>query len=138
MLCGYMYLQEEEDDDDIASPKPLQKTPPALQNGVSPKQKKKLQPTAPESPAQKQKTPKANKQQSPNEKTPTVKSAKKEKQTPQQKTPKPEKPTKELTPSPKPQKRSLEGGVVVEDLKVGSGDLAKPGKMVQVLIYLAL
>lgn len=29
-----------------------------------------------------------------------------------------------------PQKRTVEGGVIVEDLKVGNGPVAKPGRMV--------
>lgn len=126
---------EDEDDEVVQSPK-VQKV---QQNGVSPKQSKKQ---VQESPVAKQKTPKPNKQQSNAknaEKTPNAKSVKKEKQSPKQAkglqaeaTPKQQKGSQAET-SPKQQKqRTLEGGVIVEDLKVGTGEIAKPGRMVQV------
>lgn len=63
------------------------------------------------------KTPKQEKAKTPNEK--------KAKQ-PEQKTPKSTKDT--------PKKRTVEGGVVIEDLKQGEGQVAKPGKICQVLM----
>lgn len=37
-----------------------------------------------------------------------------------------------------PQKRTIEGGVSVEDLKVGNGGVAKPGRLVSLLHYISL
>lgn len=62
------------------------------------------------------KTPKQEKVKTPNEK----------KAKPEQKTAK--------SPKDQPKKRTVEGGVVIEDLKQGEGQVAKPGKICQVLI----
>lgn len=58
-------------------------------------------------------------------KTPNEKKAKQDGKQ-EQKTPK--------TPKEQPKKRTIEGGVIIEDLKQGEGQVAKPGKMCQVLI----
>ncbi|XP_018332242.1 46 kDa FK506-binding nuclear protein [Agrilus planipennis] len=92
-------------------------------NGVTPKKKEKKQ--------NQEKTPKQNQQKTPKKelgKTPKeAKSAQKEK-----KTEKGEKtPSKEQS-MPQAKKKILEGGVQVQDLVVGNGQLAKPGKLVQV------
>ncbi|PSN49803.1 hypothetical protein C0J52_01375 [Blattella germanica] len=77
---------------------------------------------------QKNKTPNAQGQNTPNQKSPgnQMNSGKKNKKG--QETPKgPKTPGGES-----PQKRVLEGGVVVEELKVGNGPVAKPGRQVSV------
>lgn len=67
-------------------------------------------------PEEANKTPKQEKAKTPNEK----------KAKPEQKTPK--------SPKDTPKKRTVEGGVVIEDLKQGEGQVAKPGKICQVLM----
>ncbi|XP_011562751.2 46 kDa FK506-binding nuclear protein isoform X2 [Plutella xylostella] len=57
------------------------------------------------------------------EKPPQQKAEKKEQQ---------QKAKKEIEPAEKKEKKALSGGVAIEDLKVGNGPVAKPGKVVQV------
>ncbi|KAF2900878.1 hypothetical protein ILUMI_05283 [Ignelater luminosus] len=87
-----------------------------------------------------QQTP--NKLKTPNKQDKTPKQDKKENKTPKQdKTPKENKTPKQkseiATKSPgeqaqSPQKRTIEGGIIIQDIKVGDGPIAKSGKLLQV------
>ncbi|XP_050668093.1 46 kDa FK506-binding nuclear protein isoform X2 [Leptidea sinapis] len=61
-----------------------------------------------------------------------VDKTKKDKKEPEQKKADSKKEAKEVPVSDKKEKKSLSGGVFIEDLKVGSGAVAKPGKTVMV------
>ncbi|XP_050436628.1 46 kDa FK506-binding nuclear protein isoform X2 [Adelges cooleyi] len=132
--------EEEEDDDEPVinkkSKAEQQKTPKKQVNGNEQKTPKKEQKT----PKKEQKTPKG--QKTPVPKTPdanqsllngTPESSKKKKNK-EPKTPLDK--TKPDTPLPKDkqqnQQQKLNGGVIIQDLKVGDGALAKPGKSVKV------
>lgn len=107
---------EDEDSDEVEEKSPkiekqLKKTP-IKENGIAKKQDK----TPKQTPAKdnKQKSPQNEKQKG-------------------DKTPKGQKtPGKEGSPL----KRTMEGGVVIEELRIGDGQVAKPGKLVQVGIDL--
>lgn len=109
-------MQEEEEDDEVEPALESSSVKEVLQNGTTRKQAKK---PVQESPASKQNTSKPKKQEA-IEKTDNAKNV--AKGTPKQ----------EKAEASRSQPKQLEGGVVIEDLKVGTGDVAKPGKMIQV------
>lgn len=71
-------------------------------------------------------TPKSEKKDK-NKNTPQNKNAQQQQQTQQQKQ---GKTPNKGTESGSPQKKVVEGGVIIEELKAGEGPVAKPGKMV--------
>lgn len=118
---------EEEEEEEVQKPQKTPKKETPKQNGLVNKQEK-----TPKS-AQKgqDKTPKGDKSPQGKDKTPaTDKSPKKAEKTPKadkgQKTPGKE------AGGASPQKKIIEGGVVIEDLKIGNGPVAKSGRIVQV------
>lgn len=110
---------EDESDEDAPPPEVLNKKQKLVNGTGTPGKKNNVQ-------AQKKntqvKTPEANK--TPKQEKPKTPNEKKVKQ--EQKTPK--------TPKEQPKKRTVEGGVIVEDLKQGEGQVAKPGRICQVMI----
>ncbi|KAL5232731.1 hypothetical protein ACI65C_000141 [Semiaphis heraclei] len=140
---------EEEDSDDIEDTPVLpkntkqQKTPKKQLNGNEQKSPKREQKT----PKGQEKTPKAQEKTPKGQKTPMPKTpdanqslingteSSKKKKNKEPKTPLSELKTKPDTPLPKDkqnQQQKLNGGVIINDLKIGDGAVAKPGKNVKV------
>ncbi|KAI4460073.1 fkbp-type peptidyl-prolyl cis-trans isomerase fkpa [Holotrichia oblita] len=119
----------------------IQETKKVMENGIASKKQKKKQEKAKEtqqkSPVQQPKNEKQTRGKLKGDKTP-AKNEKQEK-TPVKGDKTPAKGESKKTPakSPKqeggsPQKKTIEGGVIIEDVRVGNGPLAKPGKFVKV------
>lgn len=100
---------ESEEEEEKVEQKPSKKdSTPVKQNGLAQKQEKTPKD---KTPGKKEvKTPQQNEKQQKGEKTPKG----------------------QKTPGGTPNKKTVEGGVLVEDLKMGEGQVAKPGKLVQV------
>lgn len=112
-----------------------------MENGISGKKdKKQKEKPAEQTPDKKKQNEKQKKDKGKGEKLSPVKGEKtpaKSEKTPAKGDKTPAKGDKTTGKSPKqqgesPQKKTIEGGVIIEDVKLGNGQVAKPGKFVRV------